>query len=145
MIRKRIHLLLGLLSVLYLSCNNEEKNLYIEDITYCSYSLGTAEKQQVLNGDTIACLLGETLFIYVDSMEEPMVYTQSPVELEKNDNGEYVYSPTEPLLTPIAMKFLEGEAPVYFYFYIKVEVWDVTYLIVENSCLIDVEKDSLKI
>ncbi|MBC8619518.1 hypothetical protein H8788_17405 [Parabacteroides faecis] len=138
-----------LLTVAFFSCNNEDVDSCTDNCIY--YSFNESEKQILNADDAIYGSIGSTFTLYLNSINDPRFYFNSmtdsyPVNVTDNKNGEYTINFTEASRFIVIIEYyleknsLENKL---FRFYINLQT-DSTYQILNNTCVIDVENDSLK-
>lgn len=139
-----------LLTTFLLSCNNDDEDSSINNCVY--YSFNESEKQLLNADDTLYGSVGDVFTLYLSSINDPIFYFNSmtdpyPVDVTDNENGEYIISFTEAARFIVIVKYYLEKNSIeekLFRFYVNLQAKDTTYQILNNTCIIDVENDSLK-
>lgn len=139
-----------LLLMFLLSCKNDDTDSSMNNHIY--YSFNESEKQ-LLNADNIVHgSVGDTFTLYLNSINDPILYfnamtDSAPVDVIDNRNGEYTINFMKTAWFSVIVKYYSEKNSTEeksFRFYINVQAKDFTYQILNNTCIIDIENDSLK-
>ncbi len=127
-----------------LGCESDKKeepeNPVIEN-TEIYYFAGN-EKQIISQNDTLSLNLGSTLTIYIDSVDNSNMYTQSPIKITENNNYSYDCYAQQSALAGVML--LWNNDSEWMMFYINVLPSLVQYYVLETNCTIDVANEALK-
>ncbi|MCC8096685.1 MAG: hypothetical protein LIP05_15970 [Tannerellaceae bacterium] len=138
-------IILCLVGLIVWSCHSEEDIIEEPDnidTEIMIYYLDGNEKHIISSNDTLTLSLASTLTVYIDSIDDSKLYAQSPVEVLKKDIYSYDCYARQAALAGV-MFFWNNET-AWKMFYINVLPIYIQYYIVETTCIIDVENESLK-